>query len=146
MPAREQYRSSSSRVASPRAPARCSASTAAPRPMRDALATGPYWARSSAAAFADHGITSQSRQTHSVSNRSHNPRSLSAALTCSRTARSTATSVKKRRPVRVWTMPIPASGMPNRRVAARSSRQAMTTAREPMCFCSHTTVRTPRSA
>ena len=69
--------------------------------MRDALATGPYCARSSAAAFADHGITSQSRQIQSVSNRSQKPRSPSAALTRSRTARSTAASAKKRRPVRV---------------------------------------------
>ncbi len=50
---------------------------------------------------------------------------------------------KNGRPVRVYTAPGRPSGTPNRAWAVSSSRQASSTAREPMCFSSQSTSVTP---
>src|SRR5207302_307275 len=66
-----------------------------------AAATAAYCCRMSSCAFADHGISSQSRQTQSVLSFSQNPVWSKAPRTTSSNSRSTAGSSKKRRPVRV---------------------------------------------
>ena len=51
---------------------------------------------------------------------------------------------KKGRPVLVQTAPhVPVPGTPNRAWTAAGERQTRSTAREPMCFSSHSTEATP---
>ena len=66
-----------------------------------AAPTAAYWLRRSSWALADQGISSQSRQSQSVSNSRHSPtRSIAALIRCKNSV-STASSLKNRRPVRV---------------------------------------------
>jgi hypothetical protein len=110
---------------------------------RPAEPTAAYWLCKSACAFADHGISSQSRQSQVVLSWFHNSAVVIAARRRSSSWRSSAASLKNLRPVRVVMMPTSPVSMPNRSRAADSSLQSTATAREPMCFSSHTTRITP---
>ncbi len=85
-------------------------------------------------------MISQSSAAQSPSS-AHSPVSASAAVTRPSRASSSRASVKNRRPVRVYTMPL--RSLPNQSPAASGVRQAITTAREPMCFSSQITWATP---
>jgi hypothetical protein len=113
--------------------------TARGNAARPADPTAAYCVFRSSCAFADHGISSQSRHTHVVFNVVQRSAAVIAARTRSRNRPSRSPSLKNRLPVRVVTLPISPSSTPNRSLAARSSRQTVTTALEPMCFSSQTT-------
>ncbi len=105
--------------------------------------TAAYCERRSSWAFTDQGISSQSRHAQSVSSFRHRSAASKAARTRASSPVSSAASLKNRRPVRVKQMPVPPSATPKRLRATSSSRHTTTTAREPMCFSSHTTLGTP---
>lgn len=96
-------------------------------------------------AFSDHGISSASNSSQSVSSPSHRPASPIAVRSRSRIVSVTDSSSKNGRPVRVYSEPVGPS-TPKRPRAASASRQTRATAREPMCFSSHTTRSTPSAA
>ena len=134
-------------MSTPRPAAAALAALASSTDTRPALATGAYCRAISSCALADQGISSQSRQTQSVSSRSQNRAASSARRTWSSSCRSSSPFSNIERPVRVWQTPAPLGGeTPNRRSAAASSRHTTTTDRDPMCFSSHTTRRTPPRA
>ena len=87
--ARAEVAAASAATSTPRAAVRASSASASreagARPRRRPAA---YWPASSACALADHGISSASRQTQSVSNSSQNPARPSAARTRSSSAAS----------------------------------------------------------
>jgi len=106
-----------------------------------AAPTDAYWVRSNSSASADQGSSSQSSTSQSVSSSVHRSSALMAARALSSIAVSSVGSLKNARPVRVKMAPTPDA--PKRRRAAASSRHSTTTAREPMCFSSHTRRVTP---
>ena len=67
----------------------------------DAAPTAAYCERSSPEAFSDHGISSASSRSQSVSNSAHRPASSTAARTRPRISSVTESSSKNGRPVRV---------------------------------------------
>ena len=93
-------------------------------------------------ALADHGSNSASSSSQPVPSSSNRP-ALSAAARIRSIRRAVSDSPKKGRPVRVHTAPSASPGAPNLARAAARSRQTSATAREPMCFSSHTTWPTP---
>ena len=113
-------------------------------PGAAAAPTGAYWRRSSSSALADQGSSSQSSTSHSVPSSSHSPAGVDAG----------ADALEERRLERgvgeegpagpgVDGARRPADSMPNRAGPPTASRQTTTTARDPMCFSSHTTRSTP---
>ena len=96
--------------------------------------------------MADQGSSSASSSSQDVDSSSNSPAATAAARTRSSSAALSA-GPKKGRPVRVHTAPPPMPGeTPKRAAASPSDRHTSTTARDPMCFSSHTTSRTPASA
>ena len=103
--------------------------------------------------MTDQGISSQSSSTQPVPSSSQSPAAPIPARTASSSCRVVAGLLcspaglrpgpKNGRPVRVYTAPGMPSGTPNRAWAVSSSRQASSTAREPMCFSSQITSVTP---
>ena len=122
-----------------------SAATASPSAAREAAPTAAYWVRSSSCAFADHGISSQSRQIQSVS--SSLPETDAVGGTLESRSSSSAFRCRRRRRTAPRARVARCRPRPRRRRTAferrRSSRQTMITAREPMCFSSQTTLGTP---
>ena len=88
-------------------------------------------------------MISASRQIQSLSNRCQNPVLSTAARSRATSSRPRSGSLKKGRPVRVYTTPVSPSPAPNLRRAAASSRQSRITARDPMCFSWQITLETP---
>ena len=85
----------------PRAVAWSSSAMVSRSPNRAAAATGAYWSVSSVFALADQGISSQSRQTQPVLNRSQKSASYSAFRKRSSRPVSNSGWLKNGRPVRV---------------------------------------------
>lgn len=147
--ARPRWRSASGPTSTPRAAAAARAALASGRTAPDAAPTAAYWERSSPAALRDQGISSASSSTQSVPHSSHSPAAVTAVRSLPRITSVSAASSRNGRPVRVYSAPVgpPAPPgippTPNRSRAAAASRQTSTTARDPMCFSSHTTLLTP---
>ena len=137
-PAR-RVRSSRSPTSTPRAAAALAAPpTAAGSAARAAAPTAAYWSRSRSSALADHGSSSASSSSQSVSElvpqagRGRPPRA------AGRAARSVSAGVEERPAGAGVDRAGRAVGAPKRSRAASASRQTSTTAREPMCFSSQT--------
>ncbi len=76
---------------------------------------------------------------------SQSPAAVTALRRRSRISSVRAGSSRKGRAVRVYSAPV-GPAVPKRAVAAAASAQTRATAREPMCFSSHTTRSTPSAA